>query len=73
MTDYVLKAEKGHIFISPIGFLTYAKDFYNASEAYISEKPFSPSCYYLVCRSLELSLKAYLLTEGIKRNKLKQS
>ena len=59
------------MFISPAGFIVYANDYLNAYDSYKPDKPFSPALYYLICRSLELSFKAFLLTEGIKRNKLR--
>ena len=71
MTNYVLKCEGGQINISPMGFLVYAVDFLNAHKSYNSEKPFSPASYYLVCKSLELSLKAFLLAYGVTRQEIK--
>jgi hypothetical protein len=71
MTDYVLNCEAGKINISPMGFLVYAADFLNAHKSHNSEKPFSPVSYYLVCRSLELSLKAFLLAHGVTRQEIK--
>ena len=61
-----------HVFISPMGFLVYSKDFYNARTSYNSENPFSPATYYLICRSIELSMKAYLLAKGVSRDELRK-
>jgi hypothetical protein len=72
MNDIIIKASPFHVFISPLAFLGYSKDFYSAYTSYTSEDPFSPATYYLICRSLELSMKAYLLTEGVSRDQLKK-
>ncbi len=71
MTSVVIHAKTAHIFISPVGFITYANDYLLAFDSYKPEVPFSPALYYLTCRSLELSFKAFLLINGIDRNKLK--
>lgn len=73
MTDYVLNCETAKINVSPTGFLVYATDFLNAYKSYKSANPFSPASYYLVCRSLELSLKAYLLASGVTRQEIKNT
>ena len=70
MTDYVLKAEAGHLLISPFGFITYSEDFYDACCSHETERPFSPAKYYMACRSIELSLKAFLLIKGVTRKDL---
>lgn len=44
----------------------------SAYESFETHKPFSPSKYYLVCRSIELSLKAYLLTKNLPIGNLKK-
>ncbi|MBL8207946.1 MAG: hypothetical protein JNM09_27175 [Blastocatellia bacterium] len=71
MANYRLKCETAKINASPRAFLVYAADFLNAHKSYKSAKPFSPASYYLVCRSLELSLKAYLLANGVTRQEIK--
>ena len=43
MNDIVIKVPTMHVFISPMGFLVYSKDFYNARTSYNSENPFSPA------------------------------
>lgn len=58
MTNYNLKAEAGHIYISPFGFISYSEDFYEACRSHGPQRPFSPVHYYLACHSIELSLKA---------------
>ena len=72
MTNYVIKVESGHYFVSPLFFVNYAEDFLEASNSYNSLKPFSPVKYYLVCHSIELSLKAYLLLNGISKNEIRK-
>ncbi len=71
MTNYVLKAESAHFFVSPLYFIHYAEDFLEASNSHYSERPFSPVKYYLVCHSIELSLKAYLLLSGVSKNEIR--
>jgi len=71
MTNYVIKAKTAHINVSPRGFLAYATDFSNAYESYKSDNSFSPASYYLVCRSLELSMKSFLLAKGMTRQEIK--
>jgi len=73
MTNIVLKPETGKIFISPLGFLIYAEDFLKAYNKYDIDKSFTPVPYYLVCRSIELSLKGFLIAKGIKKNDLKSN
>jgi hypothetical protein len=68
MVDYTIKLKSGHFFISPFAFLWYATDFLKAFQAYKPEYPFSPVSFYLVCRSIELAFKAYLLTKGVTIN-----
>ncbi|HUG98257.1 MAG TPA: hypothetical protein VMQ83_03695 [Gammaproteobacteria bacterium] len=50
----------------------YATDFLAAAKSFenLSHR-FSPVPYYLVCRSIELSLKAYLYSRGVARKGLK--
>lgn len=71
MTNYISKAQPIHFNVSPTGFLVYATDFLNAYESYKSDIKFSPASYYLVCRSLELSMKSFLLAKGITRQEIK--
>lgn len=73
MVNYTLNAEPIHINVSPTGFLFYATDFLNAHESYKSDNPFSPVSYYLVCRSLELSMKSFLLAKGMTRQEIKNT
>lgn len=70
-TNITIKVEPGHVFMSPLAFIIYSKDFYNAYTSFSPENAFSPAAYYLICRSLELSMKAYLLASGVSRDQLK--
>lgn len=54
-----------------MGFLVYAGDFLDAHISHNPVNQFSPASYYLVCRSLELSLKAFLLAKGVKRSEIR--
>ena len=65
MTGTTIKVKTAHIDMGPTGFIIYAQDFLNSFKAYIPEKSFSPAKYYLICRSIELSLKSYLSIKNI--------
>src|SRR4051812_31472461 len=59
--------------IAPAGLHLYAREFLEAAQSLVPvDAPFSPVRAYLVCRSIELSLKAYLSLTGIPLNKLAQ-
>jgi hypothetical protein len=72
MTDHVITAQTGHYFFSPFGFISYSEDFYEACCSHVTPRPFSPAKYYMACRSIELSLKAFLLLKGVTRHQLKK-
>ena len=71
MADIIIQAKKAHITMGPTGFIVYAGDFLNAYRSFETGKPFSPAKYYLVCRSVELSLKSYLLLKNVPIKKVK--
>jgi hypothetical protein len=52
----------------------YATDFLSAARSFVEpeNKRFSPVRYYLICHSIELSLKAYLFTSGYKKKDRKK-
>lgn len=57
--------------IAPTGLYIYAKDYLNSAKSLPEPKsPFSPSSYYLILRSIELSLKAILSCKGYSLEKL---
>ena len=58
MTDYILKAESGHINVSPIGFRFAAQDFFKCYLDFRPQRQFSIIPYFLCCRAIELALKA---------------
>jgi hypothetical protein len=58
--------------VSPLGFIIYAKEFFNTARSFKSTKPFSPLPYYLFCHALELSLKGFLLAKGISKKDLQK-
>ena len=57
--------------ISPLGFHRYASDFLAAADGVTPRKGFSPVPYYLVCRALELGLKAFLLAKRYDKGRLR--
>ena len=59
-------------FISPIMFHFYALEFARAAEDFQMIGDFSPVPYFLYCRSIELSLKAFLLAKGVPVTKFKE-
>ncbi len=71
MTNIEVKVKTAHIVIGPTGFVIYAEDFLNAYKCIETEKPFSPAKYYLISRSIELSLKSFLLLKNLPIRKVK--
>ncbi len=57
MTNYVLHAETGHINFSRVSFRYAARDYLSCFESY-DPPTFSPVKYFLLCRAIELVLKA---------------
>lgn len=58
--------------ISPLGFHHYGSEFFEAGESFNkTKKGFSPVPYYLYLRSVELLLKAFLLSNDIPIEDLK--
>jgi len=57
--------------INPLGFHRYASEFLRAAQDFRMNDGFSPVPYYLVCRSIELALKAFLLAKGIPEGEVK--
>lgn len=70
--NITIKVAPLHVYLSPLAFIIYSKDFYSAYTSFSPENAFSPAGYYLICRSLELSMKAYLLASGVSRDQLKK-
>jgi hypothetical protein len=58
--------------ITPIGFHRFAQDYLSIVKIPEKGTPFSPVSYFLVCRSIELSLKAFLRSKDIPMRNLKR-
>jgi hypothetical protein len=58
MTDYTLKAESGHINVSPTGFRLAARDYFKCYLDFHEPGHFSVVPFFLCCRAIELALKA---------------
>lgn len=59
--------------VGPFGMHRYASEFLQAALLFKAKhKGFTPVPYYLICRSIELSLKAFLLARGVDRTFLKK-
>ncbi|SEI95179.1 hypothetical protein [Nitrosomonas eutropha] len=71
MANIIISAKPARITMGPIGFIVYAEDFLNAYKSFKIDKPFLPVKYYLICRSVELSLKSYLLFKSVSIKKVK--
>ncbi len=71
--DLEIRVKTASVRIGPIGFLEYAKEFYAAFSSFKPKNKTSPASYYLICRSIELSLKSYLLAKGVDIKKVKYS
>jgi len=72
MTATTIRPKTAHIDMGPTGFISYAGDFLNCYKSYCPEQPFSPAKYYLVCRSIELSLKSFLALKKVGFTELKR-
>lgn len=59
--------------VTPLGFHRYASEFLRSADSFKANSGYSPVPYYLYCRSIELSLKAFLLTAGYKKTYLKNT
>jgi hypothetical protein len=69
---YVLKAETGYIRVTPFAYIADAGDFLEAAKQFKTSRRFSTVPYYLLCRSIELSLKCFLLGKGVSKKDLKE-
>ena len=58
--------------ITPIGLHRFAQEYLSIVKIPEKETPFSPVPYFLVCRSIELSLKAFLRVKEIPMSNLKK-
>ena len=71
MADRVISVPSATAHISPLGFNRFAAHFLRAEASLNPERGFSPVPYYLCCRAIELSLKAFLLASGDTKEELK--
>jgi hypothetical protein len=71
MGNYVIKVQPKVLHISPLGFHRYAPEFLRASQGFKINDAFPSVPYYLICRSMELALKAFLLAKGVPKRTLK--
>lgn len=60
----IVKGHDAFRCMMPLVFLDYANDFVKAGRSLGMKHSFPPVSYYLYCKSIELSLKAFLLTEN---------
>jgi hypothetical protein len=64
---------EGFVFkMTPIGYHRFAQEYLSIVKIPEKETPFSPVPYFLVCRSIELSLKAFLRVKDIPMSNLKK-
>lgn len=69
MAEYRIKVEPIKVPMTPWLFARLAEDFLQAAHDLPKQRRSSTVLYYLVCRSLELGLKAYCLAKGDKQKK----
>jgi hypothetical protein len=62
----------GYRWLRPFFFHTLATDFLRAGEGFEMSGDFSPVHYFLYCRSIELSLKAFLLAKKVSITRVKK-
>ncbi len=58
MANVTVSPATGHINLSPTLFHVYAKQYLECERSFTTEAKFSPVPYFLICRSIELELKA---------------
>jgi len=71
MAGVEIQVETARMNMGPTGFIVYASDFLDAYKKFETDKAFSPAKYYLACRAVELSLKAFLSLSGVSFNVIK--
>ncbi len=69
----VIEPGTGHVNMDPVGFWVYGRQFLDAANS-VATRPrgFSPVGFYLTCHAIELSLKAFLLRQGVSVPDLKK-
>lgn len=63
MTDYCIKPETGYVPITPDAFHDWARQYLICRRSLVAAAGYSPVPYFLLCRSIELEMKARLLKE----------
>lgn len=58
MADHKIEIPTIHVNLSPVMFHLYATQYYRCKQGFDSDGKFSPVPYFLVCRAIELELKA---------------
>ncbi len=58
MANFTITAETGHFNLSPVLFKTYAEQYFACEASFAHAAKYSPVPYFLLCRSIELTLKA---------------
>jgi len=72
-TVHALTAENIEIRVDGYWLRHYATDFLSAAKSFkVPENRFSPIPYYLICHSIELSLKSFMFTAGFKQKDRKK-
>ncbi|MBZ5536976.1 MAG: hypothetical protein LAO31_13570 [Acidobacteriia bacterium] len=71
-SDQTIHPQPIYAYLTPLAFHNYSTQYLTVARAARGESGFSPVPYYLYCRSLELSMKAYLLAKGVEKTELKK-
>ena len=58
MANIVLNVPTEHVNISPALFREFARQYLQCESSFVTDAPYSPVPYFLVCRAIELELKA---------------
>lgn len=61
----VIQVALGRVRLGPVGFLKYAEGYLEAVRLPAPGDPYTPVPYFLCCRSIELALKAFLLSRRV--------
>lgn len=70
---HVLEIHDAEMHVDAHWFRRFAEDFLSAARAFLPpDTRFSPVPYFLACRSIELSLKCFLIAAGVERAELKR-
>ena len=70
-SNYVVRGRDAFRCMMPWAFHRYASEFMKAAKSLGKKDKFPPVGYFLYCKSIELALKAFLLTKNMTVNMLK--